>query len=377
LPAGALAAPFRPASDSEVLERLPWTPDDAAAHLARARRMELERNPRNLGLALEAARGDVMRARADGDPRYLGYAQAALGPWWNAAEPPAAVQVLRATIRQSQHDFDAALDDLRQVLERDPANVQAWLTQALIQQTRGDYAEARRSCTHLLAAGRRSAAVQLTAMTCTSSVASFAGDAPRSYVTLNQALRAAPAVAPDERVWTLGVLADMATRLGDVQQARAHYEEALALAPRDTVLRIAYADFLLDRQEPAAVLTLLGEDTRNDGIPLRLALAEQALGAPSLATHVEDLRARFAAAKLRGDQRHLREEARFTLALLRDAPAALALAERDWAVQREPEDARVFLAAATAAGDAAAAARVRDWIGERRLQDVRLASGDL
>src|SRR6266481_267533 len=182
LPAGALAAPFRPASDSEVLERLPWTPDDAAAHLARARRMELERNPRNLGLAL-----------------------AALGPWWNAAEPPAAVQVLRATIRQSQHDFDAALDDLRQVLERDPANVQAWLTQALIQQTRGDYAEARRSCTHLLAAGRRSAAVQLTAMTCTSSVASFAGDAPRSYVTLNQALRAAPAVAPDERVWTLGV----------------------------------------------------------------------------------------------------------------------------------------------------------------------------
>src|SRR6266481_841858 len=205
MPAGALAAPFRPASDSEVLERLPWTPDDAAAHLARARRMELERNPRNLGLALEAARGDVMRARADGDPRYLGYAQAALGPWWNAAEPPAAVQVLRATIRQSQHDFDAALDDLRQVLERDPANVQAWLTQALIQQTRGDYAEARRSCTRLLAAGRRSAAVQLTAMTCTSSVASFAGDAPRSYVTLNQALRAAPAVAPDERVWALGV----------------------------------------------------------------------------------------------------------------------------------------------------------------------------
>src|SRR6185369_515182 len=101
-------------------------------------------------------------------------------------------------------------------------------------------------------------------------------------------------------------------------------------------------------------------------------LAEQVLGAPSLATHVEELRARFAAATLRGDQRHLREEARFTLVLLRDSSTALALAERDWAVQREPEDARVLLAAALAAGDAAAAERVREWVGARRLQDVRL-----
>jgi outer membrane protein TolC len=38
-------------------------------------------------------------------------------------------------------------------------------------------------------------------------------------------------------------------------------------------------------------------------------------------------------------------QARFTLELLHDERAALALAQRDWAVQREPEDARAELAA--------------------------------
>jgi predicted Zn-dependent protease len=211
-----------------------------------------------------------------------------------------------------------------------------------------------------------------------SSVASFAGEAGRSYATLRAALEATGDVAAAERdaaaerAWILGVLADMATRLGDVAAARTHYEDALALAPRDSVLRTAYADLLLDQGEAAAALRLLGDETRNDGFLLRVALAERALGAPTLAAHVADLRARFAAARLRGDQRHLREESRFTLELLHDAGAALALAQRDWAVQREPEDARVLLAAAAAAGDGAAAEPVRGWIAAHRVEDVRL-----
>src|SRR6185437_7036119 len=104
----------------------PWSAGDATARLARARRVDLARDPRNLALALDAARADVARGRAAGDPRYLGYAQAALAPWWDAPAPPVAVLVLRATIRQSLHDFDAALDDLRDAVTRDPGNVQAW-----------------------------------------------------------------------------------------------------------------------------------------------------------------------------------------------------------------------------------------------------------
>jgi hypothetical protein len=382
MPSLGVAAPFLPESDAQVLERLPGTPGDAQAREVRARRAALANDPRNLALALEAARADVTRARAEGDPRFLGYAQAALAPWWDAAEPPSEVLLLRAAIRQGLHDFEGALGDLRAVLDRDPANAQAWLTQALIQQTRGDYAEARRSCTRLLAAARRSTALQLTALTCANSVASFAGEAGRSYGALRAAFAAegdaaaAERAAAADRVWILGVLADMATRLGDVAAARVHYEDALALAPRDSVLRMAYADLLLDQGEAAAALRLLGDETRNDGFLLRVALAERALGAPTLAAHVADLRARFAAARLRNDQRHLREEARFTLELLHDPGAALALAQRDWAVQREPEDARVLLAAAAAAGDDAAAAPVREWIAAHRVEDVRLGVRD-
>ncbi len=91
------------------------------------------RDPQNLALALAAARADIVRGRAAGDPRYFGYAEAALGPWWDVAEPPPSVQVLRATIRQNLHDFDAALSDLHEVLARDPRNAQAWLTRAMIE----------------------------------------------------------------------------------------------------------------------------------------------------------------------------------------------------------------------------------------------------
>jgi tetratricopeptide (TPR) repeat protein len=390
LPPGAIAAPFVPASDEQVLERLPWTPPGAGPRRSLLeRRAELTRDPDDLTTALAAARADIARARAEADPRYLGHAQAALAPWWNAAEPPLTVQLLRATIRQSLHDFDGALDDLGRVLARDPANMQAWLTQAMIQQARGDYGEARRSCARILDGARRSPALRLTAITCMSSVASFGGEAPRSYETLRRALLGAGDVAPDRRLWALAVLADIAARTGAPEAARVHYAEALVLARGDAGLPgdagppgdaglgdagllSAYADFLLEQHEPTAVLALLGSETRADGLLLRIALAEQDLGAPSLGRHVADLQARFAASRLRNDQRHLREEARFTLALLHDARGALALAQQDWAVQREPEDARVLLAAAVAADDDAAAEGVLRWVAAHRLEDVQL-----
>jgi len=379
IPPGAIAAPFVPASDEQVLERLPWAPYDGARRALLERRAALARHPDDLATALAVARADIARARADADPRYLGHAQAALAPWWNAAEPPLTVQLLRATIRQSLHDFDGALTDLRRVLARDPASMQAWLTQAMIQQARGDYGEARRSCAHILDGARRSTSLRLTAITCMSSVASFAGEAPRSYETLRRALLGAGDVAPDRRLWALAVLADIAARTGAADTARGHYDEALALAPADAALPgdagllSAYADLLLEQHEPAAVLALLGSETRVDGLLLRIALAEQELGAPSLGGHVADLQMRFAACRLRNDQRHLREEARFTLALLHDPRGALALARQDWAVQREPEDARVLLAAAIAADDTAAAEAVLRWVAAHRLEDVELA----
>ena len=55
-----------------------------------------------------------------------------------------------------------------------------------------------------------------------------------------------------------------------------------------------------------------------------------------------------------------------------DAARALVLAQQNFAVQREPADARVLLEAALAARDAAAAAPVLAWMAASGIESVAL-----
>lgn len=80
--------------------------------------------------------------------------------------------------------------------------------------------------------------------------------------------------------------------------------------------------------------------------------------------------ARFDDLERRGDQRlYAREAARFVLHVLHDPQRALQLGQADWAFQRAPEDARVFLEAALAAGHPEAATRVLDFVATTGLED--------
>jgi hypothetical protein len=60
------------------------------------------------------------------------------------------------------------------------------------------------------------------------------------------------------------------------------------------------------------------------------------------------------------------------LQLRQDARQALRLATLNFAVQREPRDARILLEAAIAASDAAAAQSVRDWLQHSGFEELRL-----
>jgi len=176
------------------------------------------------------------------------------------------------------------------------------------------------------------------------------------------------------RQWVLTSLAEMAERQGQSRVAEAHFKESFAVAEADAYLKGAYADFLLDEGRAADAATLLRNEIRADGLLLRLALAEAALKQPRAREHVEALEARFYASRLRGDSLHRREEARFTLHLLKRPHDALRLAQENWAVHREPWDARIYLEAALAARKPDAARPVLDWLEENRVEDVRLAS---
>jgi tetratricopeptide (TPR) repeat protein len=369
---GAQARPYTPASGAEVVEVLPARADPAQRELQRLR-AELSAAPGDLALASGLARRYLAIARASGDPRYLGYAQAALAPWWRQPAPPAAARLLRATLLQSGHQFDAALADLDGVLRAEPGNPQAWLTRATVQTVRGDYAGATASCARLSALS-----TELVALACLANATSLNGRLAASEQLLERTWRRAAGAKIDAEtgLWVLTLLAEMATRRGDAGAAEAGYRRALALAPGDAYLLGAYADFLLDQRRPAEALRLVGAHTRVDALLLRQALALRQMpdSAAALAAATRELRARFEAAALRGDSVHLREQARFTLHLADDPGAALALARRNWAVQKEPADLRIYLEAALDARVPGAAAPALDWLRRSALEDVAVAA---
>jgi len=364
----AAAAPHIPADGNQVVEHLPSRADPVQRELLRLRGV-LSRRPGDLGLASALAQRYIEQARADGDPRYLGYAQAALAPWWSQAQPPEQVLVLRATLRQSTHQFPAALADLDQAVQRDSGNVQAWLTRATVQMVTGQLAAARASCMRLY-----SRAPLLVVQTCLSSVGSISGQAADSYRQLQEAQKRHPLDDPGVQVWVATLLGEMAERAGDAAGAEAHFREALAAGEPDSYLLGAWADFLLDHGRAPEAARLLKDKTRNDALLLRYALALQASGAPDAGRQAEILRARFDAAMLRGDTVHRREQARFELALRKDPAAAVRLAKANWMVQKEPADLRILADSALASGDAQAAQMVRDWLRSSRIEDRRVAA---
>ncbi len=363
----ARAEPYIPSNDAAVLERLPDAGDSAARAL-RARHRALAEDPHDLKLALDVARGDLDRARALGDPRYLGRAEAALVPWPPGAAPPA-VTLLRAVIKQSNHDFSGALADLADVLQKQHGNAQAWLTQAAIHQAQAEYGAALADCGQFAAS-----VIGLAPDVCTASSMSLTGHAPTALraVSLSLQVNAVEAVrTPGVAMWALTLAAETAERLDD-KSAEHWFGRAMTLDPTDPYLLAAWSDWLLDHGRPREVAALLGRYTRVDPLLLRLALAEQALGDPALAGHVADLAARFEASRLRGETVHRREEARFRLDLLHDAAGAVTLARANWDVQREPADARVLLESALASGQIDKAAPAVAWLRDNHVQDARL-----
>ena len=373
LTTGVHAAPFLPASDQTILERLSTTPGESARvnQSTRDMRATLARDPKNVDLAVRMAQLYVSRSRSESDPRLLGQAQAALGVWWSQTEPPIPVLLLRATIRQSVHDFNSALRDLDQAVRREPGNAQAWLTLATVQQVTGNLAGAADSCRKVAPL-----APPLIGITCLASIDGSQGRAAQAYDTLNNAMVASGAAGRDSigvRGWALTLQAELAERLARPADAERLYLASLAIDPTDAYTVAAYADFLIDAGRAADVLKLIPADTRGDVLLLRRAIAAKLAGASDATQLAQELGQRFKASRARGDRVHLREEARFELAVKSDPSNSLALARDNWLVQKEPLDARIALEAAIAARQPKAVTDVLAWIESTQLQGEKLA----
>ena len=364
--AAAAASPFIPQSDAQVLERLPTRPGDPVAIELRRLRSALAAEPANPAAAVALAERYFELAAAEGDPRYVGYAEAALRPW-RSDDAPADVLFMRGLLRQYRHDFNGALRDLALTLREQPDHVGAHAWRAAIFMVRADYASAARECAAL-----QGAASELNAVGCTTYVEATTGKTREAYVRLSTALERSDA-GPNARLWALTRLAEMAWRLQDYDTADRLFHRALALGVDDNFLLAAYADFLLERGRAREVVPMLKSWTRSDTLLLRLALAEHVLGAGEAPAHIQALGERFAAAALRGERLHMGEEARYLLDLKGDARQALAVGLENWKEQREPRDAQVVLEAALAAHEPAAAGPVLQWLRDSGFESPRLA----
>lgn len=366
LMASAGAAPRVPQDDSTVLERLPSRPGDPAMVELRRMRADLAKAPGDSGSASRLALRYFRMASAEGDPRYVGYAEAALRPW-RESEAPVEVLFARALLRQYRHDFDGALRDLGRVVQLDPTHEEARSWRAAIFTVQARYDAAARECAALAPS-----ADELASVGCVARLDGLTGKSRDAYAQLSSALERNATADPPTRLWALTRLAELAWRRADARAAERHFRDALALDLTDNYLLAAYADFLIQQRRHREVVRLLEDWVRSDTLLLRLALAERALNLPAATTHEQALAERFAAAALRGERLHMGEEARFLLDLKGDPRAALAVAAENWKSQREPRDAEVFLEAAVASRDAPAAAPVLRWMEENRFEDPRL-----
>ncbi len=354
----ATALPRVPHDDAEVLAELP----PGAAHVA-APELQLTRS--RLDVALPLAQFYIARSRATGDLRYLGYAEAALNPWLTRSPVPPPALVLQATILQSRHSFAAALAELDRALAAGPDNAQAWLTRATVLRVLGRYTESVTSCERL----SRIADSAIETL-CLESLRGLTGHLESAYRSLaTMPVQYLPEAA---RAWRYSELGEMAERLGLDGAAEHWFADGLKVAPDDFYMRAAYSDLLLRAGRNTEVLRLLQDYRSMEPMLLRIAIAEKRLGGERESDVVALLANAFTLEERRGDSVHRREQARFFLDVEPRPAQALAAAQQNWTVQREPDDALILIRAARAAGQPQAAAPAIGFVRAQRLEDVRI-----
>jgi len=362
----AHAVPIVPTHDDEVIDVLPAVNGNRAEE--RRLRRQLAEAPRDPALALAAAQHYLDQAHALGDPRFAGMAMAALESWQDEAAMPDAVLLMRATLQQYLHEFDASAASLQRLLARpgEPRS-QAWLLLATVRRVQGRYAESDVACRQLARAG---AALHATA--CAAENAALRGDVARARAAFN-ALLADRGLAAATQAWLRTSLAELEQRAGNASAADVAYQAALRLAP-DAYTTLAYADFLIEQKRPAQALVLLKGQTRSDAVLLRLAIAGTQAGVALATADVAEMRERIALANERPDAKvfHGREQAMFALAVEHDATRAWELARGNAARQREPLDVLVLAQAARANGEPAALREARRVANEMGLRDRRV-----
>ncbi|HZA94505.1 MAG TPA: tetratricopeptide repeat protein [Burkholderiaceae bacterium] len=308
-------------------------------------------------LRIDTARRLIQAGRASGDPRTLGYAEAHLALVPDSGAIGVEALVLRATIEQSRHRFDAARALLDRALEQSPMHVQARLTRATIAHVRGDLTAARADCDALQ---NPAPGVAVICRAINDSLSGSNAQALKDLEGVND---------PTLRSWALSLAGEIHEQQGALGAAVRAYNASLAIGV-DLYTSLSLADALIAQQRWPQAEALLSPLPPTDAVLLRRWIVARAQQRDAVSLESQ-LAARFSDAQARGELLHAREAALFALER-GDSVQALVLARQNWNDQREPADLRILARAGRAANDSSALVEVRDWLAQTGLRDVRI-----
>lgn len=260
---------------------------------------------------------------------------------------------LQAFSAQHRHDFATSRRLLDGIIDKAPRDPDARLARAQLNLVQGRLGEARRDCVALAVIDAGSASL------CIAALATRQGDYAKAAALLERLIDSGVQDA-DVLRFVLVMRAEIATRAGEAN-ADAWYERALAVDPQDVRTLAAYARHLTATRQPQRTLKLLANAPDADGLQLQRALAARAAGRPEASRMADAQARRYALARSVGMEPELRDEAELYLTLRGNAPAALALALRNFETQRDHEDVDLLLRAAAAANRPGALTGLTAW----------------
>ena len=244
--------------------------------------------------------------------------------------------LLRADIQQQQHQFEAALQTLDKVFQREPQHIQANLMAARVYLALHQLDPAQQAC------GRLWQQDLFLFSVCSYEVAGRRGGWQQSYAALLQLWQQQQELPLELDNWLRGILAEQAEQLGLIATAQQWLTPTLAQVP--TSLWLKWADLSLALGQAELVyqkITALPQlEAVADSLLLRLTRAEQQLAhAP---VYSAKLHQRMQLRLARGDTDHAADLVNYFLYITPDAKSALHWAEINYQTAKEPDDQRLL-----------------------------------
>jgi hypothetical protein len=304
---------------------------------------------------LRLAQEYLVQGQSFGHAASVNVAKSLVDPFLEKREIPASALLTAAGILSYRHEFSGAYALLEQASIRAETRDEALLQMVSLNVTRGDYSQARQ-----VLAGNPALLGQMRGIALLALLGSLNGELSASYKLLSTQFDLQGAKSKEEEAYIRGVLAEMTERLGLASEAEAHYKKALATTGPNLYLANAYLAFLMDADRRTDALKFI------EGSQLRRELTLWKAIASPAPKDVELLEDKFARSEA-----HDRELCLFLLRVKRDSGAALAVALRNWAVQKELIDTRLVFECAIAANQRDAAAKVKYWVRKHKQEDFR------